>query len=334
MTQDPQNSDPTPIVEQRSSAYQPEVSPPQPSAYPNLWQLGGLRTRRALLVIVLAAVGYLVLMVLTNLLLSAWLAVRTLALEPDQMLVFQQSLEFTLVVFFGNSLPLFLCIPLSVLLSRLVGQGGESLSSVVDGVRWGWLAQCAAIGVVVVVGFLLLAGAMDTRAPLGMKSGSWMILLPFLILVPLQTAGIEYLLRGVVNRGAASLSASPTVGAVLGAVVSSVGFVLIHAVDFIRVGDVSGGVMWFLLGLLLAFLAWRTGGLEAGIVVGSVNTLLVYLPVLFTGMNWPEWRGGHDSASLLPLVPMVVAVGAIVLLARMRRVQRLSAVSDMAGGAS
>ncbi|MGV8845904.1 CPBP family glutamic-type intramembrane protease [Tessaracoccus sp.] len=319
-----------PIPAHHTSTGRPDGLPPEPSTYTRLWRVEGVGPLRPLLAAILGLAGYMVLVVAVNVLATIFLAWRLAGL--DAATVSELSSDGGLVVtsLLTSMAPLILLLPLSFLLSRLVGQKGGWLSSVTGGVRWGWLLQCAGIGAAVFVGSVLVAAGQDTSASLSLKPGSSVFLFGLFVLMPLQAAGIEYLLRGVVNRGAASLTRSPVTGAVLGALVSTAAYLSMHIVILLRSGDVWGGFVWVLLGLLLSFVAWRTGGLEACIVLGSIHLLLTSLPALVTGLSWHDTRTGNGVAALDILVPVAVAGASMVLLARARGIQRSTVVSATA----
>lgn len=301
-----------PLPDQWSSTIKLDGLPAQPTTYPNIWRVGGLRSGGPVMAAVLAIVGYMVLAVGATLLASTLLNGPMRELEGGAQVA---------VMVLENVVTMILLVPLSFLLSRVVGQKGRWLSSVAGGLRWGWLLQCAGVGAVVIAAYIMLTASRNTDESLGLEPASWAFLVPLVLLAPLQAAGVEYLLRGVVNRGAATLTRSPAVGAVLGAVVSTSVYLLMHIVVLVSAGDVWGGAVWVLLGFLLSWVAWRTGGLEACIVLSSVHILLFSLPVAITGMGWSD-EGGGATAFLVQLIPVILAGAIIVLLARARGVQR------------
>lgn len=315
-----------PIPAYRTSTVRSDGLPAQPSTYPRLWRVDGASTWHPLLAAVLGLVGYMVLVVVMNVLTTIVLAWRMSGLDAAAAREFS-SHGGLVVITLASTAPAILLLPLSFLLSRMVGQKGGWLSSVTGGVRWGWLLQCAGIGAAVLVVSVLVAAGQDTSETLGLKPGSSVLLMGLLLLVPLQAAGIEYLLRGVVNRGAGSLTRSPVTGTVLGALVSTAAYLGMNIGILIYLGDVWGGFVWILLGLLLSVVAWRTGGLEACVVLGSIHLLLTSLPVLVTGLSWQDTWASNGAAALAMLVPVVIAGACMVLLARARGIQLTTAIT-------
>ncbi len=318
------------IPQQWVTTAQPDGLPTVPTDYPNLWQDGGVRRSRPLLAALLGVIGFLVLTVAMNAFVSVWVSLRTRGMDAGQRSDFVGT-ELIVVSYVANTVALVLLVPLSLILSRLVGQRGRWLSSVSGRIRWGWLLQCAALGIAMVMAILVIFAALGNGEPLAVKPGLWGLLAMVILLVPVQAAGIEYLLRGVVNRGAASLGGSPAVAAVVGAVVSSLVYVLMDSVVILMAGDAWRGVMWFLLGLLLSFVAWYTGGLEAGIVTASVYPVLSRLSVFVTGTDGLLGSGSGGPTTLVGLFPTLMVASAIVLLASLRRVQRKTVHATRSG---
>jgi membrane protease YdiL (CAAX protease family) len=147
------------------------------------------------------------------------------------------------------------------------------LLSVQPGIRWRYLLICLAIALVSLNGVLLLSQLGVDRPAIGMQPGFWGFLVVILLTSPLQAAAEELFFRGYLLQALGSLVAKPW----FGVVVSSVVFALLH-----------GTQNWPLFidrlafGLLAATLAWRTGGLEAGIAAHVVNNIFAYLIAGFT----------------------------------------------------
>lgn len=305
-----------------------------PTAYPNLWRVPGTRRWRPLLALLLAVAGYVVLAAAMDVLSRAWLTMRQNGMDADEASQYASTVEYAIALVVAAPLAMVLLVPLSKLLSRLVGQKGRWLSSVAGRVRWGWLAQCVAICVALVAAYALIAQGLGGSEPAADRARVWFILPFVLVLWPMTAAGTEYLLRGVVNRGAASLPRSPAVGMVLGAVVGGAAYVLMRLPTLIPTGDVWGGVVWFLLGLVLSYVVWRTGGLEASIAVNIAYSMLYAMPWywFFDELEMPG-QSATGPAALLRLVPLVVAAGLIVILARKRRVERTAPPQAFEGNA-
>jgi membrane protease YdiL (CAAX protease family) len=194
------------------------------------------------------------------------------------------------------------------------------VASVTGGVRWGWLLRCYAVCVavvgVVLVGVTLLADDGPWR-----PEASW----PWLALVvitttPLQAAGEEYLFRGWLPLTLGSVFARRGVGAVVGGAVSTTLFALAHGQqDPWLFGD------RFLFGAAASWLAWRTGGLEAGMAMHGANNLVAFAITIAQGGLADTLTATESTpASLvLDVATVLLTVGAVVLLARRDRIVRL-----------
>jgi membrane protease YdiL (CAAX protease family) len=202
---------------------------------------------------------------------------------------------------------------------------GRSLgwvSSVVGRLRWRWLALTALpIGALVVLGYVafIVVGSLLEPNPGEVESApvQWGLLLGglalIIVLVPVQAAAEEYFFRGFLMQMIGGYLRSPW----FGVAITSVLFALAH-VDFqwTRLLSLTA------FGVVAAVLTLYTGGLEAGIVLHTVNNLLAFgltavadaptSDVSDTIMPW--WMMAVDLA-------MLAAVLAVVLwLARRRRV--------------
>jgi membrane protease YdiL (CAAX protease family) len=144
------------------------------------------------------------------------------------------------------------------------------LSSNRPGLRWGWFVRCIGIAAAVWSPLLVLgtAGAYVSRsAPVGVGVLAFIVVV--LATTPLQAAGEEYLFRGLVLQGLGAMRL-PTWICCLG---SGALFATAH-LQFAPPLFADRLV----LGTVLAWLAIRTGGLEAGIAVHAVKNISVLIP--------------------------------------------------------
>ena len=193
------------------------------------------------------------------------------------------------------------------------------LSSVRPGLRVDWLLRCMGMAAVVWGLFLVLgtAGAyVDRKSPV--DSAVVWFLVVVVLTTPLQAAGEEYLFRGLLlqSLGATRLPTLACCG------LSGALFATAHA-QF----DPPLFADRFVLGVVLAWLAVRTGGLEAGIAIHAVKNLSALIPAALveqvsdtldpTGVTW------------LPLAVDAVLLAIIVpwLLAAQRRRERRTRAS-------
>lgn len=301
----------------------PPTLPVEAREYPAFWRAPGIKAWRPILVIILGAIGFFVSsMVVTigAILLGAALTGRSSA---DEFLGLMDGV-MTPTVFIANSVALGLLVPLSFLLSRLVGQKGGWLSSVVGRVRWRWLMKCFLISFLAVGGFFVIGTTLEGWGglELSLRPGWWWLLIGVLVVTPFQAAGEEYLVRGVLNRGVASLIPMRAIGAIVGAIVSSAVFMLLHVA-----GDIWLNILYFTMGMLFSYLTWRTGGLEAAVAMhAAVNLVgLVFLPFKDISDIFNREEGTGDPAVLVQVVLLGVAAIVIVAMGRRGKIVRAAA---------
>lgn len=301
----------------------PPVLPVEPREYQEFWRAPGIPLWKPFVAILLGAVGFFI----VSLVITLAAVFYDVAASSEGMEAVLNGLlegEISQTVFIANSVALGLMVPLSFLLQRFVGQRPGFLSSIVGRIRWGWLLTCfaislAAVGVLTLVdGFMVGWDAMD----LSPRPGWLLLLVAILAVTPFQAAGEEYLVRGVLFRTVGSVIPNRMTGLVLGAIVSSAVFVLLHGA-----ADPWLNLVYFCMGMLFCHLTWRTGGLEAAIAMHTANNILGLAFVPFQ-----EWGGLFDRSVgtggpivLVQLVMLVVAGVVIELLARRRGLATTSA---------
>lgn len=170
-------------------------------------------------------------------------------------------------------LPLILMIPALLLASRVVeGRGVGMLSSVEGRLRWGWLGRTLllALGVFALYFALLLGFSAVSGEPVVADfthPGILVMVVLVLLLIPLQAAAEEYVFRGYLMQLVGGWLRHPAFAILLPVPL----FILGHGYDVW--GAASVGVF----ALVAAWLAWRTGGLEAAISLHIVNNVLIFL---------------------------------------------------------
>lgn len=176
----------------------------------------------------------------------------------------------------ATNLGLALLIPVAGLLTLLLYRHRQRwVSSVKPGLRWRWLiVAVGAAGAVWAILLLLgLAGALAERKQSidGRTAG---LLAVVVLTTPLQAAGEEYLFRGFVlqSLGAARL---PTW---LCCLLSAALFATAH-LQFAPPLFADR----LLLGVVLAWLAVRTGGLESGIAIHTAKNVSGLIPAVLLG---------------------------------------------------
>jgi membrane protease YdiL (CAAX protease family) len=149
------------------------------------------------------------------------------------------------------------------------------------------------------------------------EQGSWSqtdligIFIGTLLLTPLQAAGEEYGVRGLVFRVAGSWARGSRAGLVIGVLVSSVVFTVIHGST-----DPYIIVWYFVLAAGLALITWRSGGIEIAVVLHAVlNTVVLIGAALLRvdlGTALQDRSAGVGSPYQLVPTLTVVVITAVV----------------------
>lgn len=147
------------------------------------------------------------------------------------------------------------------------------ISSVAGRIRWRWMSRLAipvivAFGVSVLLSSVvvpLLAG--EPLASPKVASGTWLLVILTVLLVPFQATAEEYVFRGYLMQAFGGWLRHPLFAILL----SIPFFTLGHQYDVWGLLDVS--VFAFVAG----YLAWRTGGLEASILAHIVNNTVIFV---------------------------------------------------------
>lgn len=179
-----------------------------------------------------------------------------------------------------------------------------TLSSVTGRLRRRWLLVCVAVA----VGCSLLgqAGMLLAMLLTGEEIGAlfgwvgWAEFLPALLVVvlvvPFQAAAEEYAFRGWLLQAFGAYLRTPWPGILVGAAA----FTSLHAYTDWGIVDV------FAFGVLMGWLAVRTGGLEAPVALHAANNVLAFLP--------SAAAGDLDEALRQGAVPWQTIVGTVLQL--------------------
>jgi membrane protease YdiL (CAAX protease family) len=198
-------------------------------------------------------------------------------------------------------------LPSVILAVRILGLGTfGSLASVAGRIRWRWLARCIIPGLVymaitVGLGYVVPAswqGPSNTTGQLTPIPALVVSIALIVLFVPLQAAGEEFAFRGFGMQTFGSWFRWPIVAIV----VPTVGFAFAHSYN------VWGRLDVFALGLSFAYLAWRTGGLEAGVVGHVINNVVVFI------LAAPFVASGQSDGSPVGAAITVVSSGVYVLM--------------------
>ena len=237
------------------------------------------------------------------------------------------AVEFTPAIFLATNVGNALSIPLAMLLQWWIwGQPKRWLHSVAGVFRWRLLGRSAAVVVplwLVYMGVSAIAFPQTSgiTGPGSFTGESIALLIIMLLTTPLQAAGEEYGARGLIMRSAGSWVASPVPGLIIATIVPSLVFMAAHGA-----GDPWLNVYYFVFGAAMSLLVWRTGGLEAAVVVHAVNNMMAFGIVILAGqeINLDRSAGTGGPFMLVPMAVLLVVTLLLSLLARRWKVQRTS----------
>ncbi|MGY4909225.1 CPBP family glutamic-type intramembrane protease [Micromonospora aurantiaca (nom. illeg.)] len=184
--------------------------------------------------------------------------------------------DYTPLYHASTMLSLGLLIPWSMLIQRwLYGVPGASLHSVTSRFRFDLLGK----SLLIYGPAWLVVNAIGALTPV--EESPWSqtdliaIFIATILLTPLQSAGEEYGVRGLIFRVIGSWTRGPRAGLITGVLLSSALFTAAHGAT-----DPYIIVWYFVLWTGLAIITWRTGGLEIPVMLHAVlNTFSIILAV-------------------------------------------------------
>ena len=241
------------------------------------------------------------------------------------------------ITFAATNLMLASAIPAALLGSWAVHRVRPGyLVSVLGRIRWRWLGRCVVVLTPLWLAYLGLTTflPLDPGATTGPEAeltlsppSHWPVLLILMLLTtPLQSAGEEVLFRGWIMQNIGVWIRHPGISLAVSAVVSAVLFGLAH-------GSLDP---WLLLDLMvfavaMTLMTWRTGGLEAAIVLHSVNNLLgIGLAIALGQLSSAFIDTGSTST---PIQAAVSAVGLAIATAVVWRMADRHGIARLTGPA-
>ena len=200
-----------------------------------------------------------------------------------------------------------------------------TLSSVAGRLRWPWLLRCAGLAVLALVlgqGTQLLALSLSGQNNDMFGWVGWGRFLPALIvivlLVPFQAAAEEYVFRGWLLQAFGAHVRNPVWAILIGSVV----FASLHGYSWVGLVDV------FSFGVVMGWLAVRTGGLEAPIALHVVNNMLAFGLSAAAGQLEDALDQGKAPVPWQALTGTVVQLGVyafgVLYLAKKRSIKTVS----------
>jgi membrane protease YdiL (CAAX protease family) len=269
---------------------------------------GTRRIGRGLLAIALLIGGLTV----SSLVLTAGAAAVDAAIGTEGRVV------YTPLIHAAGMVSVALLIPWSMLIQRwLYGVRGASLHSVVSRFRF----DVSGRALLLIVPAWVVALVFQYWSPLPQTAWTysdvlWM-LVATILLTPLQAAGEEYGLRGLVLRVAGGWTRGARAGLAVGVLVSSGTFAVIHLST-----DPWLNLWYLIFAVGTAVITWRTGGIEIAVVVhAAYNTLSFVFDAAFrvdlATVATDRSAGAGTAAVLIP--GAVVVATAVLVWLRTRR---------------
>ncbi|WEV77993.1 type II CAAX endopeptidase family protein [Janibacter cremeus] len=246
----------------------------EPRSYVHQMRTEGYRWWRPLLALALG-VGVFIFELLA--LTIIWLVVDPAMRDPDLSMA-QIDLTAPVTMLMGN-LMLIALIPATLVATRLGHwRPMGKLLSVTGRIRWRWLGRASLVtlvvwGAYIVLGWFVEGGEVTERP----DHWPWLILIT-LLTTPFQAAAEEIAFRGGLLQGVGAWIKKPVVALAVGTALSVVLFALAHA-------SLDPWVLLQLgaMGFATCYLTWRTGGLEAAIVLHTVNNVVLIVLLTLVG---------------------------------------------------
>lgn len=207
-------------------------------------------------------------------------------------------------------------IPL-LLAMWLVGLPLKTLLSVQGRIRWGWFGMMLLVAFairVIFFGPLVLAEVIsgDTLIKIDPNymtaSGVIIGIIIFFIAVPLQCLSEELFCRGYLLQLCGAYIKTPVVGIIISALL----FGAIH----LYTGWSSAAIIF--MGLVTAFLAWRTGGIEAPLALHCAKNCIAFVMALSTNSQVSQSGNAGWGILAAEIVIDMIFVGIVELLMRRR----------------
>ena len=219
--------------------------------------------------------------------------------------------------FLANNLSLAACIPIAGLTQwACFGQRPRWMSSVAGGFRWRWFGECVVWILPLFLASLLLDVVLGGLPEVQPNPNTVFMIATILVTTPLQSAGEEYLLRGLGQRAIAAWLPR-TVGFAVSTAGTAVVFMLLHGA-----GDPWLNAFYLVFAAAASVLVWRTGGLEAAVALHAVNNVvsMTFLPFTDFSDMFDRGSGAGSPAVLAQAVILLGAVAIVLWRAKVRGV--------------
>lgn len=164
-------------------------------------------------------------------------------------------------------LVLILFIPSIYIASKIVkDRPFSSYASSRGGWDWKLYLKCLVIPIAIYVVMTLISVAVQGQAH-GVNRLTPLVAVVFIVLICIQSIAEEFLFRGIIMQTIGSWINIPAVAIII----TSALFAALHPYNTI------GVVTTFIVGVMLAVVAWKTNGLEAGSAIHSINNITSFM---------------------------------------------------------
>lgn len=231
--------------------------------------------------------------------------------------------------FLANNLSLAACVPIAGLTQwACFGQRPRWMSAVTGGFRWRWFGECVVWILPIFLASLLLDVVLGGLPEVRPNPNTVFMIAAILLTTPLQSAGEEYLLRGLGQRAIAAWLPRMA-GLVVSTGITAVVFMLLHGA-----GDPWLNAFYVVFAVAASGLAWRTGGLEAAVAMHAVNNVvsMTFLPFTDFSDMFDRTSGVGSPAVLAQAVILLGSVAVILWRAKVRGVVVRTAPGVAASG--
>ena len=219
-----------------------------------------------------------------------------------------------------NNLSLAALVPLAILLQALFFRVPlPSMASVANAFRWRWFGRLALVVVPVWAVYVGLSFVFEPAGEVRIDGTVVALLVIVLLTTPLQSAGEEFGMRGLVQRSVGSWFRRPIVAFVVSTAVSGTLFTLAHFA-----ADPWLIAFYFVFAASASLAARGTGGLEAPVLVHAVNNLLVFIPTVLFGQldaSFDRSEGAGDPSALIGMALCIAIALFSTWWARRRKLQ-------------
>jgi uncharacterized protein len=294
--------------------------PPPGTTYVQFFRTERNRWWKGIVVIALLVVGYLLISLATS---FGAIAIDLATGRITGESLVQGRITITPALLLAVNLSAALTIPLAMLLQwGFYGQPVRWIHSVKGHIRWGLLGRVAVIVVPIWAIYLFSSIFLFPSPPSGPFTAEAIALLAVVLLTtPLQSAGEEYGTRGLIMRAAGSWAADPKIALLVGTGVSAVIFTLAHGA-----ADLWLIAYYFVFGVCMSLVTWRTGGLETSTMIHAVNNVLFFgIAISFgqdLGAGLDRSAGVGGTFMLVPMILLVAVTAFLWWWAQRRAISR------------